>query len=66
MIVIKGGPAYLADIFEGDIVLELNGIKIQDAKDLRTKCKSMGGGEFTLSILRDGVRHEKVIRLHPR
>ncbi len=66
MIVIKGGPAYLADIFEGDIVLELNGVKIQDAKDLRTKCKSMGGGEFTLSILRDGVRHEKVIRLRPR
>ena len=66
LIVVKDGPAYLSDIFEGDVVIELNGVKIQDAKDLRTKCKSMGGSEFTLSVIRDGVHLKKRIRLYPQ
>ena len=66
LLVVKDGPAYLSDIFGGDIVTELNGVKIQDAKDLRAKCKTMGGSEFTLSILRDGVYLKKVVRLYPQ
>jgi membrane-associated protease RseP (regulator of RpoE activity) len=66
LLVVKGGPAYLSDIFEGDVVIELNGVKIQDARDLRSKCKSMGGSEFTLSMLRDGVPLKKVVRLYPQ
>jgi len=66
LLVVKGGPAYLSDIFEGDVVMELNGLKIQDARDLRSKCKSMGGSEFTLSMLRDGVPLKKVVRLYPQ
>jgi len=66
LVVIKDGPAYLSDIFEGDVVVELNGVKIQNARDLRTQCKSMGGSEFTLTIIRDGVRLKKLIRLYPQ
>lgn len=66
LIVVKDGPAYLSDIFEGDIVTELNGVKVQDAKDLRARCKSLGGSEFTATVLRDGVNLKKVIRLYPQ
>jgi membrane-associated protease RseP (regulator of RpoE activity) len=66
LLVVKDGPAYLSDIFAGDIVTELNGAKIQDAKDLRAKCITMGGSEFTLSVLRDGVLLKKMIRLYPQ
>ena len=66
LIVVKDGPAYLSDIFENDIVTELNGERIQDANDLRTRCKGLGGSEFTLTILRDGVLHRKTLRLFPQ
>lgn len=63
--VIRGGPAYLADIFEGDIITELNGEKILDAKDFRSKCKELGGSEIVLTLIRDGTFLKKSVRLNP-
>ena len=65
LVVVRNGPAYLADIFEGDVVTELNGEKVTDARDLRTKLKSKGGCEISLTIIRDGVSLKKVVKLNP-
>jgi len=55
----------LSDIFEGDIVTELNGESIIDARDLRAKLKSKGSCEVSLNIIRDGVNLKKAVQLNP-
>ena len=66
LLVIKNGPAYEANIFEGDVVTEINGERVQDAKELRAKCKALGGSELTMTILRAGMTMKKKIRLYPQ
>ena len=65
LIVVRGGPAYLADIFEEDIATELDGDKIVDSRDLRAKLKNKGGSDILLTIIRDNVVLKKQVKLNP-
>jgi len=64
--VIKGSPAFQADILRGDVITEIGNIKINDNE---TYSKTLGeyiGQKVNIVIIRDGKEIEKEIQLNKR
>lgn len=52
--VIPGNPAEKAGIKSGDKITHINGVKIQESDDLKTKLQEIKGGQVNLTVNRDG------------
>lgn len=55
-------PAKEAEIYVGDIILTLNGVTIESAKDLDTVLAKEKKTEYTVEIQRDGEEMTKDIK----
>jgi serine protease Do len=54
----KGGPADQAGILAGDVIIEVNGTKVNSVADLRAALDTVSvGSRVKLVIIRDGQKH---------
>jgi Do/DeqQ family serine protease len=59
-----GSPAEDAGVATGDVVVEVDGIEVTGAADLRNRIGLVRvGGEVTVSVVRDGTRKEIRVRV---
>ncbi len=62
--VMKGSPADKAGLKVGDIIIALNGRKLEDVRDLQLSImKTKPGTEVTLTIIREGKRKEIKVKV---
>jgi len=61
--VIDGTPAAAANLRNGDFVLKLNGTAVRDLNDFRQMLRTNMGRRVTLTISRDGVQVDRMVRL---
>ncbi len=58
------GPAARAGLAQGDVIVELNGVRVDDSRDLRLKVSQLApGSAIRLKLLRDGNPREVNITL---
>jgi serine protease Do len=62
--VMKNGPAAKSGLKEGDIILKVQGVEVQDAADLRNRVADLKPGDkFDFEVLRDGKRNTMGIKI---
>ena len=61
--VISGTPASEANLREGDFVLKFNGAAVRDRADFQNQLRANMGKRVSLTISRDGVQVERMVRL---
>jgi Do/DeqQ family serine protease len=62
--VMKGGPADAAGLRPGDVVVELNGMRIREVPDLQRRVAGVAPGDTVgVVVVRDGARHPVTVRL---
>jgi len=62
--VMKGSPADRAGLKVGDIIVALNGRKLEDVRDLQLSImKTKPGTEVTLTIIREGKKKEIKVKV---
>ncbi|MDF2657460.1 MAG: peptidase [Paenibacillus sp.] len=60
----QGGPAEKADIQPGDVIIDINGEKVQNVEKFREKIKSMKvGDKVTMTIVRSGSKLTTAVTL---
>ena len=64
-IVMRGTPAFLANILEGDVVLKVNGTDVVDEPSFNARLGQLGGQTVTLDILRGDQPRSITVRLNP-
>jgi serine protease Do len=58
------GPAARAGLAQGDVITELNGVRVDDSRELRLKISQLApGSTIKLKIIRDGKPREVTITL---
>lgn len=61
---IKNGPAAKSGLKEGDIILKVQGVQVQDASDLRNRVADLKPSEkYDFEVLRDGKRTTMGIKI---
>lgn len=63
-VIVKGSPAFLNDILEGDIIRQINEIDILDARHAFEIIGNNKGKAVSLTILRNGEEVQKKFRLN--
>lgn len=53
-IVVKGSPAFNADVLKGDIITKMDGQDISDARDFLSRLKTKSGEKVEIEIIRNG------------
>ncbi|MBW8890305.1 MAG: Do family serine endopeptidase [Fibrobacteres bacterium] len=62
--VMKNGPAAKSGLKEGDIILKVQGLAVQDAADLRNRVADLKPGDkYDFEVLRDGKRNTMGIKI---
>ena len=62
--VMKNGPAAKSGLKEGDIILKVQGVEVQDAADLRNRVADLKPGDkYDFEVLRDGKRNTLGIKI---
>ena len=62
--VMKNGPAAKSGLREGDIILKVQGVEVQDASDLRNRVADLKPGDkYDFEVLRDGKRNTLGIKI---
>jgi hypothetical protein len=64
-IVIRGSPAFNANILEGDVLLKLNGKDITDLQTLSADVQRLGGQRVTFDLLRSDEPRTIAVTLNP-
>ncbi len=64
--VVKGSPAFEADIFKGDVLKKVGNIAIFDKDSLRNACDKYAGKETDILIIREGKELHKTVKLRMR
>jgi hypothetical protein len=65
MTIVDGSPAAIADVLPGDIVLTVNGQRVDGVEQMNADIKAHYGQSVVLGIDRDGTRLEKTVALLP-
>lgn len=63
--VTNGSPAFLADIFKGDIILKINRTYVYDFQSLAKPINKYKGEKVKLTLWRKGKVLKKIIKLNP-
>lgn len=63
--VVNDSPAFMADIFPGDIVRRFNGEEVINQQDLINRISTSAGTTIELVLLRDGDEITKMVALRP-
>jgi len=63
-LVFRGTPAFTADIFEGDYILEINGQKLNTPATFYKLIENLEGQKITIVIIRNGNKITKEIQLN--
>lgn len=59
-----GGPAAIAGVQQGDVIIAVNAQEIADDRDLRLKIAEMTpGSETRLTVLRNGAKRNILVKL---
>ena len=53
-VVIRGTPAFRANVLEGDVIVKINDDDVVDRQGFLAQCKQYAGQAVNLSIIRDG------------
>jgi Do/DeqQ family serine protease len=62
--VMKGGPADAAGLRAGDVVVEVNGVRVREVPDLQRRVAGLAPGErVRVVVVRDGVRHPATVTI---
>jgi len=62
--VMKGGPAEAAGLRAGDVVVELNGLRIREVPDLQRRVAGLApGARVRVVVVRDGARQPATVTL---
>jgi hypothetical protein len=64
-IVIRGTPAFNANLLEGDVLLKINGRDIIDGQSLTAELPQLAGQQVTFDILRGDQSHTIAVTLNP-
>lgn len=64
-VVIKGSPAFIANILEGDVILRLNSREVIDPQGFIEQLKPLSGQTVTLTAYRSGEMREFNVTLNP-
>ena len=62
--VIGETPAFYAEVWEGDIIVAMNGEKVQGEKDLHRRLDLLAGQQATITIYRDGAFYDLDVSLN--
>ena len=65
VIVVRGTPAFKANILEGDVLLKLNGKDIVDVPSLSADITRMAGQQITFDLLRGDQSRSIAVTLNP-
>jgi len=63
--VVNDSPAFMADIFPGDIIKRINGAEVINSEDCSSRIRALAGTTVDLAILRDGEEVTKTVELRP-
>ena len=63
--VIGGSPAFMADIWEGDILLAIDGERIAGEQGFNRLLEAHAGRDVVVTIWRDGEIHDRQVPLTP-
>jgi membrane-associated protease RseP (regulator of RpoE activity) len=63
--IVKGSPAFAADIMRGDIIKKVNNIEIIDLKQFSEVMAPNANKKITITVLRDGKEIVKEVKLNP-
>jgi len=62
--VMKGGPAETAGLRAGDIVVEVNGVRVREVPDLQRRVAGLAPGErVRIVVVRDGARQPATVTI---
>ena len=64
-LVVNDSPAFMADLFPGDIVRRFNGEEVINTQDFIDRISASAGSTVTITVLRDGEEITKTIALRP-
>lgn len=65
-VVVKGSPAFSADLFRGDVIKSIAGAPLRDLQDFRATLSRSAGQAIDIIILRDGKEFQKTVHLNRR
>jgi len=65
-VVVKGSPAFSADLFRGDVIKSIAGTPIRDLQDFSSTLSRSAGQAVDLTILREGKEFQKTVHLNRR
>lgn len=63
--VVRGSPAFKADLLRGDVIKALNGVDMYSPTEFTNTIKTVGGNKITLVIYRNGREFSKEIEILP-
>jgi len=62
--VMKGGPAETAGLRAGDVVVEVNGVRVREVPDLQRRVAGLAPGErVRIVVMRDGARQPATVTM---
>ncbi|MCL2760764.1 MAG: PDZ domain-containing protein [Desulfuromonadales bacterium] len=64
--VIKGSPAFMADLLKGDIIRKIGDINLYDAQTFQYAEQKYNGQKVNIIYMRDGMEAEKEIQFNKR
>lgn len=63
-IVMRGTPAFRANVLEGDVIVRIGGEEVIDPSGFDTQLTRFAGSDVVLTVIRNGTSHDISVRLN--